>query len=562
MTALTGETGAGKTMLVEAIELLRRRPGRRRAGAPGRGRGRRRGSLRRRRRRGRAAPGSCRPRAGRAPTSTAAWPPPPTLAERGRGARRPPRPARPPEPARRRRRSAPRSTASPASTSAPLARAPAGAAGRLDARAGRARRRRPRPGPRDRPAALPGRRARRGRPRRPRRGRRASTPRRTLLADARRPPRGGRAARSPRSTDDGGALDARRRRARRPRRPGAVRGGATTGCASLAAELDRRRRRAARRGRGASTTTRSAWPSCGERRQLLHELRRKYGDTLADVHGLPRRGRCRAWPSSRATTSGRPTLDAERAEAAAADDGGRGRSSAAARRAAAPELAARGRRPTCASWPCRRPGVEVAVGDDRSGRRRRRSCSAPTRASPPCRWPRWPPAASWPGPCWPCGWCSPRRPTPWCSTRSTPASAARRPLAVGRALARLGQPPPGAGRHPPAPGGRVRRRQVAVDKARVRRAHAWPRPPRSTGDDARGRAGAHAVGAERQRLGPPPRRRAARRRAAAREAVSSTAVRGGVASARPRTRRGRGRRSGSTAAPRTSSSGSCPARSP
>ena len=115
MTAVTGETGAGKTMLVEALELLVGgradativRPGATEARVDGRFvTGDHELVLTR------VVPAEGRSRAyidGR-PTTVGA------LADARRRSRRPARPARPPEPARRRRPSAPRSTASAAST--------------------------------------------------------------------------------------------------------------------------------------------------------------------------------------------------------------------------------------------------------------------------------------------------------------------------------------------------------------------------------------------------------------------------------------------------------------
>ena len=111
MTALTGETGAGKTLLVEALELLvggRADPGLVRPGAD---RGPRRGPVHRRRRGGHPGPGRARPGtlAGldRRPHGAGLGP------GRGRGpAARPPRPARPSVPARRRPPSAGPSTPS------------------------------------------------------------------------------------------------------------------------------------------------------------------------------------------------------------------------------------------------------------------------------------------------------------------------------------------------------------------------------------------------------------------------------------------------------------------
>ena len=84
MTALTGETGAGKTLLVEALELLRRRAGRPGARAA-RGRARpwsRAGSPSTTTRRS-SWPGPCPPRVGRGPGSTVGWRPVSALAEAG-----------------------------------------------------------------------------------------------------------------------------------------------------------------------------------------------------------------------------------------------------------------------------------------------------------------------------------------------------------------------------------------------------------------------------------------------------------------------------------------------
>ena len=78
MTALTGETGAGKTLVVGALQLVlggRATPGLVRVG---RGRGARRGPFRGRARVRPSArsswPAPCPPRDGRGPGSTAAWP--------------------------------------------------------------------------------------------------------------------------------------------------------------------------------------------------------------------------------------------------------------------------------------------------------------------------------------------------------------------------------------------------------------------------------------------------------------------------------------------------------
>ena len=102
LTAITGETGAGKTLIVEAVELL---VGGRADAAlvrDGADRGARRGSLRasRNRRRDRAGPGRSRVTAAVAPTSTAGWRPRPSSPSCGADPRRSARPARAPVAAR------------------------------------------------------------------------------------------------------------------------------------------------------------------------------------------------------------------------------------------------------------------------------------------------------------------------------------------------------------------------------------------------------------------------------------------------------------------------------
>ena len=100
MTALTGETGAGKTMLVEALELLVGGRADPLLVRPGAERRRGRGPLRARRRGGRAHPG----RPGRRSLARLRRRPDGHCRRAGRGrraGRRPPRPARPPVAARR-----------------------------------------------------------------------------------------------------------------------------------------------------------------------------------------------------------------------------------------------------------------------------------------------------------------------------------------------------------------------------------------------------------------------------------------------------------------------------
>ena len=356
----------------------------------------------RRRRRGRAAPGRARATGGRGPTSTAGWPRPPTLAERGAdlvdlhgqhdhqsllaaAVQR--------ERARPLRRHRPRAAA----------RRPARRCAAIDERLAALGGDEREPGPRDRPAALPGRRARRRRPRRPRRGR---APR----------GRGGPARPTPPAHREAAAArrrGARRRRRRRRRgwptaiaaldgrRP--VRAAGRRGCAALAAELadvaaelraagrgDRGRSRAA--GRGPRAPAAAARPAA--------QVRRDAGRR----HRVPRRGRARGWPSSRPATRLAAELDAERRERARPRSRRPRRVVGAARRAAAPD-AGRGRRGAPApSWPCPRPASRSTVG--RRSRRRRRvpARRQPRRAAAAAGQGRRP-AASWPGRCWRCAWC-------------------------------------------------------------------------------------------------------------------------------------------------------------
>ena len=357
MTALTGETGAGKTLVVEAIELLARRPGR-----PGDGAPRRRGGAWSRagscvaRRGGRAGPGACpadgrQPRLRRRPHghASARWPSVgaelvdlhgqhahQSLLRRAVAARR----ARP---LRRRRRVAGRCRDGP------------GGGARDRRRARGPRRRRPGPGPRDRPAALPG--------RRDRRAPGSTTPTRTraldarggALADAGRPPRA-----RPRTVralldGDGGAVDALGAAVAALERPGAVRGRSTgrpagrrrpswptwpPSCATAGERVDDDPER---------------WPSVRERRQLLRELRRKYGDTLADVIAYAATGR-------------RPARRAGADEERAGDARGvrRGRARAPAAEAAASTA------PPSAAAAARRPGAGRRGAPARSSRMPRR----------------------------------------------------------------------------------------------------------------------------------------------------------------------------------------------
>ena len=141
------------------------------------------------------------------------------------------------------------------------------------------------------------------------------------------------------------------------------------------------------------------------RRQLLRQLERKYGSDLAEVLAFAADARDRlaaieprgAAGLRRSTPrSGRPGRPSSTAESTG-------------RRRPAGGRPAPGRRDR--GHPAR-PGHALGPVRGRGGRARARrpgraSCWGPTPASRCSRWPRWPPAASWPGPCWRSGWPSP-----------------------------------------------------------------------------------------------------------------------------------------------------------
>ena len=407
------------------------------------------------------------------------------LAELGARARRPARPARPPVAARARgaaRRARPLRRHRPR----PLREARDGAAPDRG-RARPAGRRRAGAGPRDRPAALPGRRARRGRPRRPRRGRPAR--RRGGPSGRRgRPPRG-RGGRRGGAAGDGGAADAigRAIAALDGRDAFAVRRGPPA----------RARRRARRPGRRAadvrrerSRTTPSASPRSADAVSCCAICAASTATTWPRSSRARRRGQ-RRWPSSRPTTRLAAALEAERV-AARAEVEAQERVVAAARRAAAPQLAAavEAHLPELA-LPKARLDVEVGPatpGDDVAFL-----------------------LAANPG--------SPSLPLAKVASGGELARAMlalrlvliggpaharlrrgrrrhrRRRGAGGRsALAALGGRPSGARRHPPAPGGGVRRRPGHGRQARRGRPDRAPQVGRVDRRGTRHRAGADAVG--------------------------------------------------------------------
>ena len=501
-------------MLVEALELLvggRADPTDR---AARRHRGPRRRPLRRRRRPSSSSPASCRPTGGRGRTSTVGRPPSAALADATAGL------------VDLHGQHAHQSLLGAATQREALdrfgARRPGAAAGgpcpahRARRRAGDARRRRARSGP-GRSTCCASRSTSSPRP--------ASTTRtRSAGSSCSRTPsptpsghREAGAAAHEALADDGGARDAlaaaaaaleRPRAVRRRRRPA---GGA-------ARRARRRDRRGARRRRGRSRRTRARLAEVRQRRQLLRDLCRKYGDDVAEViaYGERRRPPARRAGGLRAARGRRSTPSAPR----------RGRRRAArpptavgrARRAAAPRWP-RPSRHGCASSPCPTPTVAVEVGEHPTtpgddvqfllaGQPGRAAAAAHARSRP---------AASWPGRCSPCGSCS--------ATSDDDAAATlvfdevdagiggAAATAVGRALAEVGRRPPGARRHPPRPGGRRRRRRR------------WPSPSRSpAASRRRRRRSSTATTVSTRWPGCSPARRAARPPAATLELLSCPAA--------------------------------------
>ena len=191
-------------------------------------------------------------------------------------------------------------------------------------------------GPGDRPAALPGRRARRrGVDDADEEDRWRSE--RTLLADA----VGHREAALRRTTalaDDGGAGDAVAAALAALDRAGAVPRARRAPALRVLAELDDVAAELRDRGRGDRGGP-ERLADVRARRQLLRDLRRKYGDDLAEVIALRTARRRRASTSWRATRSGPPARRASAATPSPPSAGGR--RSVGARPRAAPPPAAR-----------------------------------------------------------------------------------------------------------------------------------------------------------------------------------------------------------------------------
>ena len=284
--------------------------------------------------------------------------------------------------------------------------------------------------------------------------------------------------------------------------------------AGVAARRARRRRR---RGRAGSAEGIEEDPerlaAVRERRQLLRDLRRKYGDDLAEVIAYGEQapaGGSTSWPASR---SGPPRSTASGARPWP-PSGGRREAVGRARRAAAPELAAAvTERLRELALPHATIGVEVGEhADDHPGDRVQFLLAAN------------------PG--------TPLQPLTKVASGGELARAmlalrlvlsderddAARTLvfdevdagiggtaatAVGRALAEVGRAPPGPRRHPPGPGRRAGDDAGRRDQdGRRRRHHGHGRGRRRR--RPRRRAGPDAVRHRRRRGRPPPRPRAPR----------------------------------------------------
>ena len=230
------------------------------------------------------------------------------------------------------------------------------------------------------------------------------------------------------------------------------------------------------RGRDLGGRPRAARRDRARRQLLARAARASTATTLAEVLAFREEARAAAGPSSRPHDERAAALERgparpprrrwRRPRPRSGRPAGRPRPAGAADRAALRELA----------MPWAR--FEVEVGADRAGDARHLPARRQSRASRSCPLAK---VASGgelaramlavrlvlTG-----GGTEPTAPSPWSSTRSTPASAARRPSPVGRALAELGPAPPGPGRHPPGPGGGLRR--PAAGRAQGRRRAAAP----------------------------------------------------------------------------------------
>ena len=158
-----------------------------------------------------------------------------------------------------------------------------------------------------------------------------------------------------------------------------------------------------------------------QRLQLLADLRRKYGPSLADVLEFERASQAQL-ADLEAAEETRGALEVRRRGAAARCKRRRSGSGPAAVRPR-PSLLPRSRL-TCTSLPLVALDSRFASVTTRQDRKSS-SCSGRTRENRRFHSRRWPPAGSWPGRCSQLGWSCPQRPRRSSSTRSTQALAAR-----------------------------------------------------------------------------------------------------------------------------------------
>ena len=291
------------------------------------------------------------------------------------------------------------------------------------------------------------------------------------------PPRGRRAVRVAALGEDG-ARDALGRR-RRPRWPAGRRSGAVHDrLRGAGRRARRRRRRAAPRADDAldedpERLDEVARPPPAPAR-AAPQVRRDAGrgdrlprggrrTRLAELAAPRRAGRRRWRPSGPRPRRPRPPRRSAVGRAPAGGGAGAGR---------APS------RPTWASWPCPGPGSRSRSRTTRRATRWR-SCSPPTRVSRRCRWPGWPPGGELARAMLALRLVLTEAPDTLLFDEVDAGVGGEAALAVGRALARPGAAPPGAGRHPPRPGGGVRRPPDRRRQAGPPTAARWPRPARS-----------------------------------------------------------------------------------
>ena len=211
------------------------------------------------------------------------------------------------------------------------------------------------------------------------------------------------------------------------------------------------------------------------RRHLLHELRRKYGETLAEVMAYRDEIELRL-AELEAHDQRVAELEAERAaaerdEAAAADVVGR------ARRAAAPELA-RAVQAHLNELAMPKARVEVAVSDEPEGHEVTFLLAA-NPGDPPQPLARVASGGELARAMLAVRLVLTEAPDTLLFDEVDAGVGGEAALAVGQRAGPPGAAPPGAGRHPPGPGGRRRPGTSWSSTSRSPTVGAWPRPARS-----------------------------------------------------------------------------------